>query len=148
MSARVGAVLTAVMLVCACSPHFIAAYDARLDRALTSLGDHVDLLFTDLQRTAGTESGTWEPFVPRYASVRGEIAELAALASARPNNQLTLRALELLDSNVGEVEKAHREGLTANEIGILRDLLGQQVRALRQLETAKPKLLLKAEVSR
>ena len=133
-----GAVLLLAMIAFACAPHFIAPRDAAFTRALGDLTAATNVLFNELQRTIGTLAGAWGNYTTRYAALHAEIAELQAIAGSRPLNELTLRALELLDSNLYDVEDAHRQGISPKEVPVLRDVIAVQLRALKRLEESKP----------
>lgn len=138
--------LALAVLIVGCSAQRIAGYDETLDRGAAGLHAKFNGLFDDLQRTAGTPDGTYERFAAQYDQLRVDIAELQSRAALQSNNQLTNTSLMLLDDNLHQLEVAHRDGLTAGEVPVLRKLFDSQLRSLVQLETAKKRDAVSAEV--
>ena len=129
--------LALAVVVTGCIAQRIADYDIDVDRGAVALHAQFNGLFDDLQRTAGTPDGAYECFTARYQELRGAVADLQQRAALQPNNQLTSTSLELLDDNLHQLESAHRDGLTAGEVPILRQAFDTQLRMLVQLEVAK-----------
>lgn len=73
-----------------------------------------------------------------YEETRAWIAALRLHASARgPQSAPALRALELLESCVDDLEKAQAAGLSPGELPLLRTICDTQLRLLVQLEAAR-----------
>lgn len=120
-----------------CTARYIAEYDENVDRGVVSLQAKFSALFDDLQRTAGTPDGAYERYAARYDDLRAGIAHVQSHASVQSRNQLTSTSLALLSDSLDELQSAHREGIKAGEVPVLRSLIDTQLRMLVQLEVAK-----------
>jgi hypothetical protein len=140
--------LALAVLIAGCSAHTIAEYDENIDRGAAGLHAKFNALFDDLQRTAGTPDGGYDRFAAQYDQLLVDIAALQSHVALQSDNQLTNTSLTLLDDNLHQLEVAHRDGLTAGEIPILRKLFDTQLRSLVQLEVAKKRDAGQAEVPR
>jgi hypothetical protein len=116
---------------------FIAGYDPRIDSGATELQQKVGTFLTDLEQTTGAPEGEYERHIGFYEEVRTDISVLRTVASAHKGNDLTLQSLDLVEANVAKLEKLHAEGISREEIGIVRSLFDTQFRMLVQLENAK-----------
>ena len=137
MTSRRSLILLLSLLPFGCALFSAPSYDAELDRGATALQAKLNTHFDELQRTAGTPEGAWEHHAPFYESVRADLTILFQHAGAQPGNDTTVRSLELLATNVAEVEAVHRAGLSPREVPILKQLLDMQLRMLTKLEQAK-----------
>jgi hypothetical protein len=99
-----------------CAVFSAPAYDPNFDRGATELQEKLNAHFDELQRTVGTPAGAWEPHAPFYESVRADLTNLLYFAGTQRGNDATVRSLELIATNVDEVETAHRKGLSSREI--------------------------------
>lgn len=130
-------VLAAVTSIVGCSSYFIAQYDPAVDSGATALQEKVDRFLSELEGTAGTPAGDYEQHAEFYDEVRGDIQSLRDAASRQRGNDLTVRSLDLIANNVEKVEAMHSDGISAEEIAIVRTLFDTQFRMLVQLEVAK-----------
>jgi hypothetical protein len=130
-------VIAAVTSVVSCSAWFIAEYDAAVDHGAVQLQQKVDGLLDDLEQTAGTPEGSYDAYADLYLELHDDVETLRAEAATRRGNDLTLQSLQLIEQNLGKLERMHAEGITAEEIGVVRTLLDTQFRMLVQLENAK-----------
>jgi hypothetical protein len=120
-----------------CSSYFIAEYSQAVDGGATALQQKVDGFLTELQKTAGTAEGDYEGHEEFYAEVRSDIGALRTVAALQRGNDITLQSLDLIEDNVGKLERMHAEGISPKEIAIVRQLFDTQFRMLVQLENAK-----------
>jgi len=136
MRKRTKAILLSVATL-ALSCAFIAGYDPRIDAGASALQQKVGTFLIDLEQTAGTPEGEYGRHIGFYDEVRTDISELRDVASAHKGNDITLQSLDLIEANVAKLEKLHAEGISREEIGIVRSLFDTQFRMLLQLENAK-----------
>jgi spore coat protein CotH len=125
--------LGALASIVGCSGYFIAQYNPAIDSGATELQQKVDRFLTELEQT----SGEHEQYAATYEELRADIRTLREVASQQHGNELTLQSLDLIASNVDKLEAMHAEGISAEEIAIVRTLFDTQFRMLVQLETAK-----------
>jgi len=138
MRKRIKATLLALAAsVLGCSGYYIAEYSEAVDTGATELQQKVDRFLTDLEQTAGTPEGEYDLHEGFYAEVRDDIGALREVASAQRGNDLTLQSLDLIGANVDKLEALHAEGISRQEIGVVRTLFDTQFRMLVQLENAK-----------
>ena len=130
-------ILALAIFVSGCSGRYLAEYDEIVGRGAANLQFRFNALFDDLQRTAGTPAGDYEHYSEQYRELYVHVADLQWHAALQLRNDLTRTSLSLLDDNLHALEAAHREGLSAGEVPLLRKLFDAQLRALVQLEVAK-----------
>jgi hypothetical protein len=130
-------VLAAVTSIVGCSGYFIAQYDPAVDSGATELQEKVDRFLSELEGSSGTPEGEYEQHTKFYGEVRGDIQTLRDAASKQRGNELTLRSLDLIANNVDRLEAMHSDGISSEEVAIVRTLFDTQFRMLVQLETAK-----------
>jgi hypothetical protein len=129
--------LAAVTSIAGCSSYFIAQYDPAVEGGATQLQEKAGDFLGDLERTAGTPEGEYENNVAHYEELRGEIQALRGQASQQRGNDLTLQSLDRIGNNLDKLESMHRDGISAEELAIVRELFDTQFRMLVKLETAK-----------
>jgi len=125
--------LGALALSCA----FIAGYDPLIDSGARDLQHKVEQFLTELEATAGTPAGEYDRHAAFYDDVRNDIAALRGQAERQKGNDLTLQSLQLVEANVAKLERMHAQGITPQEIAIVRTLFDTQFRMLAHLENAK-----------
>jgi hypothetical protein len=130
-------VLAFAIFVTGCAVRYVATYDPTIESDARELQSELSSHFDDLQRTAGTPEGAYDRYATRYADLNVRVSDLQARAALQSRNQLTHESLTFLADNLAVLETAHREGLTAAEVPVLRKLIDAQVRMLLQLESAK-----------
>ena len=123
--------LAAVTFLGSCSAFVVAEYDEVVDRGATELQQKVDSFLTDLEQNGGEYSPDF------YEEVRNDLFVLRNAASIQRGNDVTIRSLDLIEDNVGKLEKMHAEGISAEEIAIVRTLFDTQFRVLIEFETTK-----------
>ncbi|HTD83791.1 MAG TPA: hypothetical protein VK648_08385 [Gemmatimonadaceae bacterium] len=138
MRKRAKAILLAALAsIVSCSGYFMATYDPAVDGGATELQQKIDRFLTDLQQRAGTPAAAFDQHAAFYDDVRGDIQELRDLASRQRGNELTLQSLDLIENNVDKLEALHADGISVQEIDVVRTLFDTQFRMLVQLENAK-----------
>jgi hypothetical protein len=120
-----------------CSSYFIAQYNPAIDSGATQLQQKVDGFLSELEETSATPAGEYEQHAAMYDELRADIQTLREAALQQRGNDLTVRSLELIENNVGQLETMHKDGISPKEIEIVRTLFDTQFRMLVQLETAK-----------
>lgn len=130
-------VLAFAIFVTGCAVRYVATYDPAIESDALELRSELNTFFDDLQCTAGTPEGAYDRYASQYADLHTRVGDLQARAALQSRNQLTHDSLTLLADNLNVLETAHREGLTAAEVPVLRQLLDTQVQMLLQLEAAK-----------
>ena len=131
--------LAAVTSIIGCSSYFIAQYDPAIDSGATQLQEKVGDFLGELEQTSGTPEGEYENNVAHYEELRGDIQVLRDQASQQRGNTLTIQSLDLIANNLDKLESMHADGISAEELAIVRKLFDTQFRMLVKLETAKRK---------
>jgi hypothetical protein len=131
-----GLILAIAALVTSCSA-YMASYNQVVDSGATALQAKVDGFLAGLEQTAGTPAGAYEQQGAFYEEARHDLRTLRDVAAAQPGNDLTVESLDLIDANVVRLEAMHVQGISPQEIAVLRQLFDAQFRLLIQLETAK-----------
>ncbi|HJQ39367.1 MAG TPA: hypothetical protein VKB93_19675 [Thermoanaerobaculia bacterium] len=130
-------VLAVITSIVGCSGYFIAQYNPAIDNGATRLSEEVDDFLIELESTAGTPAGAYERHAPAYDELRAEIETLRAVAVAQRGNDLTVHSLDLIAENLTKLETLHTDGISAEELRVVRTLFDSQFRMLVQLENAK-----------
>jgi hypothetical protein len=129
--------LAAVTSVAGCSSYFIATYDPAIEGGATQLQQKVGDFLGELEQTSGTPEGEYENNVAHYEELRGDLQALREQASQQRGNTLTVQSLDLIGKNLDKLESMHRDGISTEEVAIVRELFDTQFRVLVKLETAK-----------
>ena len=129
--------LAAVTSLVSCSGYFIATYNPAVDEGATKLQQKVDGFLTDLQQNSGKPEAEYERNTGFYEDARADIQALRTAASSQRGNTLTLQSLDLIENNLEKLEALHADGITPQEIDVVRTLFDTQFRMLVQLENAK-----------
>ena len=129
--------LAALALIGSCSAYVIAEYNEALDHGASELQTKVDTFLNDLEQHAGAPEAEYERNSGFYEEVRGDISVLREAASEHRGNDITIKSLGLIADNVDKLERMHAEGISAEEIAIVRTLFDTQFRMLIQFENAK-----------
>jgi hypothetical protein len=129
--------LTAVASLVSCSGYFIATYNPAVDSGATELQQKVDGFLADLQQNSGKPEAEYERNTGFYEDARADIQALRTAASSQGGNGLTLQSLDLIENNLEKLEALHADGITPEEIDVVRTLFDSQFRMLVQLENAK-----------
>lgn len=129
--------LTIASFALSCSTWYIAQYDAKLDGGAVELQQKVDTFLTYLEQTAGTPEAAYEKHEAFYQDVRADLSMLRSLAAVQRGNEITVQSLDAIGDNLARLEKIHAEGISAEEISIVRGLFASQFRLLIQFENAK-----------
>jgi hypothetical protein len=117
---------------------FVSPYDEATDKGATAIHGQVDALLTQLDRDPVPAYGSLKP---SYDAIHADISSLRLRNEARPKNELTVKQIDALESNVSAVEEQHRTGaLNQAMVAPARDILNQTFRAILTLELAKKEL--------
>jgi hypothetical protein len=136
---HIGVLLMALAAASAsCAPvRLISDYDPGTDEALTRLHRDLEGLLLSLEETAGTPEGAYGAYAADYRRLRVDLRSLRLRAESRERNELQVEQLEAVEENLGRLERAHGEGLRAEEVELFRRGFHQQLRAILTLELAK-----------
>ena len=129
--------LAAATFIGSCSALVVAKYDAAVDHGATELQQKVNSFLTDLEQNAGTPEAEYERHAGFYEEVRNDIFVLRNAASIQRGNDITIESLDLIEDNVGKLEQIHAEGISAEEIAVVRTIFDTQFQLLIQFENAK-----------
>ena len=130
-------ILALLAVLAGCTWQRIADYDPSVDQGAVQMQASFNALFDDLQGSAGTPAGEYELYASRYDHLRTTVTQLQSQAALQTGNEITSTSLTLLHDNLQQLELAHRDGLTAGQVPVLRKLFDTQLRMLVQLEAAK-----------
>jgi len=106
-----GLILTMLLLISACGEiRLISDYDEITDRKISELHQKFALHFVQLERMAGTEDANYENFTNFYDEVKVDVRVLRVRAGVIDKNDILIRSLDLLDSNISDLELLHKTG--------------------------------------
>ena len=134
---RKAILFAALTFLGSCSALVVAEYDAAVDHGATELQQKVDSFLTDLEQNAGTPEAEYEQHAGFYEEVRNDLFVLRNAASIQRGNDVTIESLDLIEDNVGKLEQIHAEGISAEEIAVVRMIFDTQFQLLIQFENAK-----------
>lgn len=116
---------------------YISPYDEQTDERLRAVQGQIETVLTSLERTLGTEEGEYSNYESKYDSIRVALRTLQVRASSRPKNQIQETQLSNVMDQMDLFEKAHEQGMSAEEIPPFRRGFNQSFRAMITLELAK-----------
>jgi hypothetical protein len=130
------------VLCAACAVAFISTYDEPTERAVTSLQAAVDSFLITLAREPRPPACTYEQHKAFYPRTLAGISSLEVRNRARPQNEITVEQITLLDSSFVLLERIHQgKGdsacMSAAEIEPLRRDFNTTFTAILTLELAK-----------
>jgi hypothetical protein len=118
-----GALLLFTLNACSMLP-----LDCEFYGGILALQRKFETFFTALQTTAGTAEAAYERHGSFYAKVRTDLAELQKGAE----DPDVANAIRLIESGLADLERAHRQGITAGEIPLLRQVFATYFASARQ----------------
>lgn len=133
----VAALLLASASASCASARLISDYDPGTDQAVTRFHRDLEGLLLSVEETAGTPGGAHAAYAEDYRRLRVDLRSIRLRAEARERNELQVEQLDALEENLARLERAHEEGLRAEEVELFRRGFHQQLRAILTLELAK-----------
>lgn len=137
-----GTCVAMTVLAAACAVTLISPYDESTDRMVTALQGTVDSFLVALAHDPQTPGCTYARNRDFYTRTLTGVSALEVRNRARPQNQLTVEQVVLLDSSVVLLERLHRgKGdtvcMSAAELEPLRRNFNTIFTAILTLELAK-----------
>jgi len=133
--------LIAVIATGCTSIRLVGDYDEQIDKGTTALQRDVETYLVKLESSApkpDAKVAAYEDNKQFYLDSRVAISSLRLRADATERNSLTVRCFDKLNSNLDELEKMHKAGITALEINkLVRPGFTQQFTAILTFELAK-----------
>jgi hypothetical protein len=124
-----------------CKVKLISDYDDITDRSATELQKKVEGFVHKMVASAGTTEGVYSRNAAFYDDARTDLSAIRVRASAMDKNNLTLQELDLIQSNLTDLEKLHQLGGDQGLRKVVADpalaALNTQFTALIKLELAK-----------
>lgn len=105
-----------LFLLQGCSIKLIADYDEQTDQAVTQLQRKFETFFVKLERQVGTNAAKYEKHIDFYNEIKVDISALKLRVGAIPNNDYTIKQVDLLAQNVDLLEAFHKEGIADIEV--------------------------------
>ncbi len=103
-------------LATACtSVRLITDYDEVTDHMVTELQAKTARHFAVLDRTIGTDTATYEFFIPFYDDVKVGLSSLEVRSQALKNNSIVIQQVKLLRQMTKDLEALHRLGIRSKE---------------------------------
>jgi hypothetical protein len=127
-----------ILLISACGEiRLISDYDEIIDRKVSELHQKFALHFVQLERMVGTEDANYENFTTFYDEVKVDVRVLRVRAGVIDKNDILIRSLDLLDSNISDLESLHKTGFRqVNEIVPIRNALDSSFASMIRFITA------------
>lgn len=124
-----------------CKVRLVSDYDEITDQSATELQKKLEGFIHRMVAHAGTQEGSYAQNSAFYDDARTDLSALRVRASAFERNEQTIKQIDLIRSNVDNVEKLHQlggdRGLRKAVADPALDLLNTQFTALIKLELAK-----------
>ena len=115
----------------------IADYDEQIDTSITSFQRKVEAFLTYLERNAGKDEAKYENNTKFYDEAMVDLSAIRVRAAANPKNEITIKQIDLLYENIGNLEKLHKLGIPAEQIFPIRTAINSTCTAILKLEIAK-----------
>ena len=115
----------------------IADYDEQTDIAVTQFQRKTEQFLIMLERNVGTDEASYSRNTKFYDEAKVDLSAVRVRAVAIPDNDRTVQQLDLLSDTLGDLEKLHKLGISANDIPPIRTALNVSCTAILKLELAK-----------
>lgn len=130
-------VLVMALILLGCNTELIAPYNqVVVDEVMAYYGD-VEMILSYIERHGGTPEAEYPYFAGVYDMLFVRLSSLELLLSALPNTGLTRGQLDNLRENLILLEEMHQEGISAEEIPVIRTVLDVACGAIITLEFEK-----------
>lgn len=138
-SAVLGLLLGLLFLAAAgCTVRLIADYDEQTDQAVMALQEEIESFLVNQERVFGTPEAEYARWTDAYDRFRVAIRSLRVRSEARPQNEITVQHLVLLEESLDNLERLHELGFESREeFTPLRDAFHRSFTAILKLELAK-----------
>jgi hypothetical protein len=115
----------------------VGDYDEQIDKGVSALQRETEIFFVRLESVPGPMAAPYEPNKAFYGEVRVAVSSLRLRADATERNSLTVRMLDLLQTNYNRLEGDHREGIGKLELPLYLGALNSQFTSILTFELAK-----------
>ena len=137
----VAAVLALAVLSLGCQVALVAPYDQETFDKGTDLLRRIESLFVKMERALETaalsEDAKYEKHVGFYDDVRVDLAVLRSRAQAIPQNEDTVKLLDVLAGQFADLDRLHRIGLNRNLLADTRNAIKRTIEQILRTEFAK-----------
>lgn len=121
-----------------CTVKLISTYDEKTDLAVSDLQKKMETFFLNLQSLDGLPECKYEHHDSFYRDVKVSVSAIEVRARAIPDNEITVKQIELLKENIMILEELHKLGcLSKEEIEPLRVNFNTGFTSILKLELAK-----------
>jgi|RhiMetdeSRZDD1v2_1073273.scaffolds.fasta_scaffold1190018_1 hypothetical protein len=137
----VAVVLAWTLLTLGCQVQFVAPYDQETFDKATDLLKRIESFFVKMDRAfeaaLPSEDAKYEKHVAFYDDLKVDLAVLRSRAQAIPQNEDTVKLLDLLAGQFADLERLHRIGLNRNLLGDTRNAIKRTIEQILRTEFAK-----------
>jgi hypothetical protein len=137
----VAAVLACAILALGCQVELVAPYDQDTFDKATDLLKRIESFFIRMERAletaASSDDARYEKNVAFYDDVKVDLAVLRSRAQAIPQNEDTVKLLDVLAGQFADLERLHKIGLNRNLLGDTRNAMKRTIDQILRTEFAK-----------
>jgi len=127
-----------ILVELGCTVRLISNYDEITDLAVTDLQKKVETLFLTLESQQGLPECSYEHHTEFYKDAKVSLSAIEVRARAIPENDITVKQIDLLKENIDHLEQLHKINcLTKEQIELLRINFNSGFTAILKLELAK-----------
>lgn len=130
-----------IVLITGCTVKFISSYDQVFDTSITNLQLDLESFFTKMEASAGSAEGTYTANKTFYDEMDSRLHTVLMRAEATPKNEITVKQVNLLIGNIGDLRILHEQngdkGLTTVLIDPVRIIMDVQFKSMITAEIAK-----------
>jgi hypothetical protein len=103
--------ILSLLVLVGCGPvRLVSNYDEVIDHRTSAVHTKIGAFVGRMEALAGKPEGTYEQNQAGYAEIEAEIATLKLHATAVPKNDITVKMIDELAQNVGNLRKLHELG--------------------------------------
>jgi hypothetical protein len=134
-------VIACALLSLGCQVELVAPYDQETFDKATDLLKRIESFFIRMDRALETalpsEDAKYEKHVTFYDDLRVDLTVLRSRAQAIPQNEDTVKLLDVLSGQFADLERLHRIGLNRNLLGDTRNAIKRTIDQILRTEFAK-----------
>ncbi|HDY7896818.1 hypothetical protein ACEUKD_08400 [Vibrio diabolicus] len=126
------------VILTGCTITIVSAYDEVTDKSVTQLQRDVESFFVGIESKSGLPECTYESNKGFYEKAKVDISAIEVRARAVPNNDITIKQIELLNDSLKKLETLHKiRCFDEDTVAPLRSSFNSSFTSILKFELAK-----------
>ena len=134
-------VLACALLALGCQVALVSPYDQETFDKATDLLKRIEAFFIKMERALEpappSEDAKYDKHIAFYDDLKVDLAVLRSRAQAIPQNEDTVKLLDVLAGQFADLERLHKIGLNRNLLGDTRNAIKRTIDQILRTEFAK-----------